>query len=222
MDQFCSSLELFMRKKISPQALPLAIALAASLSIASIAPAQANGFTADTSKLPDASKIHRAPLQFQIIDNNPKVTDTRQPQENTIYQINVPPMPQSTTNVMQIGGPVQAPGNRPNNSNTVPILQNSLPFAGSHSNISPHQPMANPLPIGTSTQGLHGILAKKQAQPTPMAQSAPTAKPLSAASRPTPTGTATYAPTTPSVRVNQSTSTNTHVVGSLLHPKKDK
>jgi hypothetical protein len=147
------------------------------------------------------------------------VTDTRHPQENTVYQINVPPMPQSTTNVVQIGGPVQAPGNRAGNSNTVPILQNSLPFAGSHSNIAPHQSMANQLPMGTSTQGLNGTLARKPVQSTPMAQSAPKTKPLSDA-RPTPT--AVYAATPSSSAVSQSTSTNTHVIGALLHPEKKK
>jgi len=209
-----------MHIQISRKALPIAIVLAANLSLASIDPAQANGFSTDTSQLPDASKIHRAPLKMQIIDMSPQVTDTRHPQENTVYQINVPPVPQSTTHVVQIGDPAAAGGNQAGSSNTVPILQNGLPFAGPHSNIAPHQSMANQLPKGTSTQGLTGTLARKPSvKSTPMAaQSVPMSKSLPAAR---PTSVAVYGQTSPSSSVSQTTSANTHVMGSLLHPQKE-
>ncbi|MDR3615431.1 MAG: hypothetical protein P4L53_17870 [Candidatus Obscuribacterales bacterium] len=209
-----------MRIHNSHKTIPVALALAAIFSTASTRTALASGFSTDTSKLPDASKIQRSRLKVQIVDESPEVTDTRKRQNNTLYQINVPPLPQSTTNVVQIGDPAAGAGNRAGNSNTIPILQNSLPFAGPTSNIAPHQLSTNQLPKGFSTQGLNGTLAgKKQAQSTPMAQSSSMTKPLAAA-RPTPT--ATYGPTTPSTSVNQSKSANTNVIGALLHPKKEK
>jgi hypothetical protein len=44
---------------------------------------------------------------------------------------------------VQIGDPAAGGGNQAGNSNTVPILQNGLPFAGPHSNIAPHHPKTN-------------------------------------------------------------------------------
>jgi hypothetical protein len=202
-----------MRIQNHHKTIPVALALAA---IFSVNTAQAKGFSTDNSNLPDASNIYRAPLKVQIVDPSPQVTDFRKPKQTTIYQINVPPMPQNTTNVVQIGDGAAGARNSPGNSNTVPILQNPLPFAGPHSNITPQQSAANQLPSGTSTKGLTGILARKPfGQSVPMAKM-PVAKALPA---PQPTPVKSYSPTSTSSAVSQTNSVSTHVTPLLLHHK---
>lgn len=209
-----------MRAKNFLAILPVAIALATNFSLSTFSSAQAQSFNTRAGQLPDASRVYPSKLKLQIVDEDPEVRDIRKPKDRTVYQINIPPAPQSTTNVVQIGAPSTAASNGVSGgSNSVPIMTPSLPFAGSHSNISPHQSLANQLPSGTSTTGLHGVMAKRPTQSAPLAQVTPTAK---LSNSPRPTTVATYPSTSSGSSVNQSQITTTNAHGSLLNQGKNK
>jgi hypothetical protein len=132
------------RRKIRLELAALLLLSAATSAI----PAHANGFATSTKNLPDASKIYPAPLQADIVDMRPKVIDTRKPEDNTRYVINVPPLPAAQNTVIQVGNPGTAGGDNGSGPNAVSVRTNNLPFAGPQSNIPARSPVSSQLPPG--------------------------------------------------------------------------
>lgn len=137
--------------------LHLSLVTVSALATSWLVPANANNFVQSGNKLPDATSIYRSPLRIQIVDTGPKVTDTRHGADTTQYVINVPPMPQGSNQIIQIGGN-NSPGKNgtlSSDSPLIPVVRNSLPASGLHSHIKDRSPATGrALPPGTSTGGL--------------------------------------------------------------------
>ena len=148
----------------------IGLAVVSICAVATAAPSQAKGFTQDSSQLPNASDFYHAPKRMQIVDEGPRVTDNRHPQEHTTVTINIPPAPADINNQIQIGGSGSSSGG---GAQSVPILTNGLPDArGGSTNIPAGgiRPRVS-LPQGSSTNGLgtlNGRVVPKDGSSKPM------------------------------------------------------
>ncbi len=163
----------------------------------SIIPAHANGFARSTGNLPDASHVYTAPLQADIVDMRPRVIDTRKPEDNTTYVINVGPPPAANNQVIQVGGDGTPGGGKNGNIAPINIRRNSLPFAGPQSNIPAVSPLARQLPPG---QVAHTMSTKANLllHPATGGQKASNGAPISTSTGFRKTPVATYEPSHPS------------------------
>lgn len=196
--------------------LVLLFTLVSTVSLVDAQKAQAEGFQVKAKQL-DKATWHKAPLQIQLIDNRPRVTDHRQASEEPTYLINVPPVQQgqSPTQVINVGG---APG-----SGGTLINASKLPAAGFGSNI-PVGGTAKPnnLPSGMSTNRLAGTY-KAPAAAQPGAFRPAQAKPGQARAPQAPVAMIVSRPTGGSVSGGTTTSANAYGKvlgrGSLLKSK---
>ena len=153
-------------------------------------PVLAQGFSIKKNALPDGSQIERSRLRMQIVDPSPIVTDVRKPEDNTTYEINIPPMKKATNRVVRIGD-----GGDGSGQSSVPIRSNGLPNATFNSNIPPAGVGPNrALPPGTSTNGLGAVAGKKM----PGLSSQKPSAPLTAVQPPAGQTIKMYEPTSPS------------------------
>lgn len=181
------------------------------LSVATATPALADGPV--QVKLGDASHFYKAPLQIQLINDDPRVSDHRGMPAERIYRFNMPPMPQAATEIVNMGSPAGTTGNSIG-SNPITIRSNHLPQADFGSNI-PAQSIARNLPQGSSTNGLRNTAIDWSGPRHPIATRAVPQSTKSARQADSgPIGTATYS--TPQGAASSSTqSVTTGVIGEV-------
>lgn len=127
---------------------------------------QHGGYMVDTSNL-QLSTFNKSPLQVQILDNSPRVSDHRHPAQVNPLIIAIPPLPnaqavQIPVGAVPIGNGIYAiPSQSPSANRSNPMVDlSNLPQAGYQSNI-PAQPISTGrnLAPGFAT-GVHANMAK--------------------------------------------------------------
>ena len=173
-------------------------------------------FNIQQGKLPDASRIHPAPLHVQIVDTGPIVTDHRHPQEQTTYVIPLGPPPGTVQNTV-----VLSPGNAQVSGLNGPyavINGSTPPPTGFTSNIPPGGLIHRPgLPAGQSSTVLSGRMTPSLLPPKQPVAAAPsrTVAPSRQAQH-----IATYWQTAPvSASSGSAVHSNGSVIGTLVNSK---
>jgi hypothetical protein len=142
--------------------------------------AQAGNQYVDPTRLPNASKPYKAPLQIQVVNENPRITSTPMPEEGKrLMVIDVAPPAVAPTEVMY----VRTGGNSGNGLPPGVVDLGALPQSRLGSNIPMSGPlsMRNKLPQGQNSNGLLHQAQHLQGRMNPPAN---TAKPASSMASP--------------------------------------